>query len=126
QLQERRAQLKSEIDEIDRTLIQFQGSRPSPAAGTPGRRGRRGIGQDGMSLREALLKVLAQGPRTKNELLEDVQKIGYRFTATDPMNSLQAFLYGTGKSLFNRVEGRFSLIGGPSMSVPAAARNGTE
>jgi hypothetical protein len=75
-----------------------------------------------MPLREALIIVLSQGSKTKHELLEGVRKIGYRFAASDPMNSLQAFLYGSGKKLFQRVDGKFALAGGASSSSNGPAK----
>jgi len=117
QLQQRRDELTREIDEIDQALSQFRGA-SSAGAFRKAPKGviRRGVGQNGMPLREALFKVLANGARSKDQLLEDVQRIGYRFAATDPMNSLQAFLYGPGKKLFKRAEGKFSLANGVSAS----------
>src|SRR5882762_5504111 len=45
--------------------------------------------ENAMSLRESVLQVLTATPIAKQELLEKVQKIGYRFSSSDPMNSLQ-------------------------------------
>ena len=129
-LQQERGQHQNRIDEIDRALGHLRGAAPAAAAKTAARPakvksvvvGRRGRGGNPMPLRAALVQVLAHGPRTKQELMAGVRKIGYRFKATDPMNSMQAFLYGAGKKLFKRVDGKFSLAAGVSSSTPAAGK----
>jgi hypothetical protein len=60
-----------------------------------------------MSLKDAVLKVLASGPLTKGDILTAVQKSGYKFTASNPMNSLNVVLYTKGQ--FKKLPGkRFS------------------
>ena len=133
QLQQERQQHQARIEEIDRALAQVSGTaavapaKPAaqPAAAQPAAAGvaRRGRGGNAMPLRVALAQVLAQGPKTKEELMAGVKKIGYRFVGTNPMNSLQAFLYGPGKKLFKRAEGKtFALPGGAAAPAPAAVK----
>ena len=135
ELQKRRSQLQAEIDEIDRALGQVRNVSPvaaiKPAAqvGSNGtrvvRRGRPPTGSNGMPLREAVIRALAAGPKTKDELIAGVQQIGYKFATADPMNSLQTFLYGTGKKLVKRVEDkRFALVAGGAAAAkrPAPAK----
>lgn len=71
-----------------------------------------------MSLREAVLKVLTATPITRQELLAAVLKVGYRFSGSQPLNSLQTFLYGSGKKLVKNVDGKFAAVGA---SIPATA-----
>lgn len=59
-----------------------------------------------LSLREAVLKVVSAGPKTKQEILDGVKKLGYRFGGKDPMNSLGVILYG--KPKFKNDNGKFS------------------
>jgi len=64
-----------------------------------------------MPLREAVSQAVAQGPLNRQEILQEIGKLGYKFNAKNPMKSLDVFLYGTGKHLFKRVDGKFSLAG---------------
>jgi len=121
-LQQRRQELQGEIDAIDRALGQFRGVAPTAAVKSATIPRRKGRGQNSMPLREAVTQVLSGGAKTRQELLRGVQQLGYRFSATDPMNSLQAFLYGTGKKLFTREDGKFALVGGASGAT--SAKNG--
>jgi hypothetical protein len=62
-----------------------------------------------MSIREAVAKVTARKPLSVREIVEAVQKIGYKFTSSDPVNSVGAYLYGAhGRKLFKRADGKFS------------------
>jgi len=46
-----------------------------------------------MSLAEAVLTVTKGGPLAKQEILDAVLKLGYKFSTKDPMNSLSTTLY---------------------------------
>ena len=119
QLQQRRAQLQSELNEIDQALASVQGGTVTSnqvSTPTPGRRGR---GSNAMSLREVVLQVLGSGPKTKEEILEGIGRTSYRFSAAKPMNSLQTFLYGPGKKLLKRSGKQFSLAGGAAQGAAA-------
>ena len=58
-----------------------------------------------MSLKEAVQKVTSVRPLTKPEILKAIEKIGYRFAAKDPMNSLNVVLYTKGN--FKNQGGKF-------------------
>jgi len=115
QLQQERRQHQARVEAIDQVLAQIRAD--APAVATVGRRGR---GTNAMRLQDAVAQSLAQGPQTKDELLAGVQQVGYRFATRNPMNSLQTFLYTTGKQLFPRVDGKFSVAG--ASTVPKAAK----
>lgn len=66
----------------------------------PGKRAK-----NALSLREAVLTVTKDKPLTKQEILEAVGKLGYVFSAKDPMNSLNTFLY-TDKGI-KKADGKF-------------------
>ena len=66
-------------------------------------RGRRG---NKLSLREAVLEVTKRGPLTKQEILDGVKKLGYRFQTKDPMNTLNVVLY-TNKKYIKNYGGKF-------------------
>jgi hypothetical protein len=61
----------------------------------------------GLSLREAVLQVLSKGALTKEEILEGVKQLGYRFSTTNPLNSLGVILYGKNPRFKNQ-DGLFS------------------
>ncbi|MFO1458724.1 MAG: hypothetical protein U1G08_04895 [Verrucomicrobiota bacterium] len=46
-----------------------------------------------MSLAEAVLTVTKAKPLSKPEILTAIGKLGYKFTAKSPLNSLNTFLY---------------------------------
>jgi hypothetical protein len=70
--------------------------------------GRRRAGNT-MNIREAITKVTAAKPLSVREIVGAVQKTGYKFTSTNPVNSVGAYLYGThGKKHFKRVDGKFA------------------
>ncbi len=61
-----------------------------------------------VSLREAVIQATSKRPLSKQEILSEVQKMGYAFTGKNPMNSLNVLLYGK-KPKFKNDQGRFSL-----------------
>ena len=83
---------------------------PAPAAKRGPGRGRRAAGGSGGSLREHVMEVLRSGPKTKEEVLQAVQKRGYKFSTNNPLNSLGVILYGKNPK-FERVNGKFSIPG---------------
>lgn len=62
-----------------------------------------------LSLKEAVLKVLAAGPLSKEQILAAVAKLGYQFNAGKPINSLNTLLYGSKKPKFKNTDGAFSV-----------------
>jgi hypothetical protein len=60
-----------------------------------------------ISLPKAVVQVTSEHPMTKQEILEAVQKIGYRFHTKEPLKSLNPILYGD-KPKFIRIDGKFS------------------
>lgn len=77
----------------------------APAAPTKRGRGGRRL-RNALSLKDAILKVTHSAAKTKEEILTDVQKLGYRFTTSNPLASINAVLYA--KHQFRNVKGRFS------------------
>lgn len=59
-----------------------------------------------MSLRAAVKDVTKAKALTKKEILVEVGKLGYKFSASDPTNSLNTILYG--KPKFKNKDGKFS------------------
>ena len=60
----------------------------------------------------------------KQEILDAIHKLGYRFTTKNPMNSLGVILYGKNPR-FKNENGRFSPAGGASARPAAAPSNGS-
>ena len=86
QLTEEKGQLESRLNEINQVL----GGEPPPAQIAPSfsvptevaprpakRRGRKPKGINQMSMREAVLKALSQGPLARKELVKAVEDVGY-------------------------------------------------
>ena len=61
-----------------------------------------------MSLKEAVLEALGSGKKTKQEILDAVGRSGYKFTTSNPLNSLGVILYGK-KPRFKNDNGYFSV-----------------
>jgi len=89
---------------------------PLPAA----RRGGRRSGKGGLSLRDAVLQATAKAALTKQEILNAIHAIGYRFSTKNPLNSLGVILYGK-KPRFKNQDGRFSPVGGASAPASSSA-----
>jgi hypothetical protein len=60
-----------------------------------------------MSMKEAVVKALAAKPLSRTELLQAVLKLGYKFSAKDPLNSLSTLLYSD-RSIKN-TDGKFTV-----------------
>lgn len=124
-----KARLEARLREITSALGESRDiPLPQPvsaqAAGLP-RRGRRGTG--GLSLRDAVLQVTASGALKKEDILERVKQLGYRFSTSNPLNSLGVILYGKNPK-FRNEGGRFSPVGSPQskakLGVAAGASRG--
>lgn len=111
-----KSKLESRLREISEALGESSEQRSTPTLARPavaasGRRGRRSSG--GLSLRDAVLQVTSRGPLTKQEILDGVQQLGYRFSTNNPANSLGVILYGKNPR-FKNDDGRFSPAGAPT------------
>jgi hypothetical protein len=121
QLSRRLAQINEALGDMPLpSLAPAEGvSKQAPQPSRPAARGgsRRQTGGGG-SLREHVVEALKGGALTKEEVLQAVQKRGYKFQTNNPLNSLGVILYGKNPR-FKRVDGRFSLEGGASSGAPA-------
>jgi hypothetical protein len=103
---------KSNLEQRLRAINEALGQ-PSLTSATPssigGRRGRPARGA--ISLRDAVLQVTSRSPLTKDEILKAVQGLGYKFSTSNPLNSLGVILYGKNPR-FKNEQGRFSAAGG--------------
>jgi len=81
-----------------------------PGSGRRGRGGRRATAPDGskLGMREAITQATAQGAMIIRDLVPAMQKLGYKFSSKNPVNSVGAYLYGpTGKKYFKKRDGGF-------------------
>ena len=60
-----------------------------------------------LSLKEAVVKATTGKALTKEEIYEAVKKLGYTFTTSKPINSINVVLYGK-KPRFKNKDGKFS------------------
>lgn len=106
-------ELRAEKAELESRLEQINEALSNAPAGAM-QRGRRGAGgkragrrrRNGLSLRAAVTQVTKSRPLTKAEILQAIQKIGYKFSTKDPMNSLNAMLYAPANKFRNQ-NGKF-------------------
>lgn len=112
-LLDEKAQLEARLEQINKALGKDSIASVSPVKPVkPAKRvkapvsAKRKRAKNPMSLKEAVRKVTSERPMTKKEILSAIQKLGYRFSAADPMNSLNVVLYT--KGLFRNDNGKFS------------------
>ena len=79
---------------------------PTPSKAKAGRGRGRGGAPGGKSLKDMALDVVKARPSTRQEILATIQKSGYKFRSTDPLNSLSAMLYSN-KKVFKNKDGKF-------------------
>lgn len=98
----KKAAIEKELAAINAALGEF-----GPSLGPVSKRPFSGIKrvENSMSLLEAVLAATKAKPLSKREILEAVGKLGYKFAAKSPMNSLNTLLYSNDK--IRNVEGKF-------------------
>jgi hypothetical protein len=102
--------LESRLAAINRALQGSSGIAAPKGGSKPGpkpivRRGKRA--KNKLTMKEAAVQALVAKPLDREALLKAVQKIGYKFTAKEPLNSLSTLLY-TDKA-FKNTGGKFSV-----------------
>lgn len=81
---------------------------PQPAAKSGPKRGARGKrAKNDMTMKEAAVKALTGKSLGRQDVLKAVLALGYKFTASDPLNSLSSLLYAD--KTFKNKDGKFSL-----------------
>ena len=106
-LRKERAQLEARLAQLNEALGSSQNRVTAPAAAFKKAAAKRGPrARNEMSLKEAVTQATKDKPLTKPEILEAIKKLGYRFVAKDPMNSLNVTLYTKGN--FKNAGGKFS------------------
>ncbi len=111
QLQKDKTAIERRLKEIIRALgnnNDVPATRVRPLTQRGRKQKREGQTANSLSRRETVVRALSKRPLTRQEILVAVQKLGYRFSGKDPMNSLGALLYAK-NSGFKNENGRFSL-----------------
>jgi len=106
-----RSALLREREKIQARLLEIDEALGS--SGGSGQRRGRVLGarpENSMNIREAVARVTAKKPLSIREIVAEVQKIGYRFQSSNPVNSVGAYLYGAGKKEFKRTDGKFTPV----------------
>ena len=118
-LEKERQQLEQRLGEITRVLgTDRSGSlQPSPAVARWNRSKvsirRRRTGQKGkqeknkLSLKQAIASVTAKRPLTKQEILQELHRIGFKMNTSDPMNYIGSVVYAKANKFKNQ-GGKFS------------------
>lgn len=99
-LTQERARVAKRLAEIDHALESTEPK--AQTRGTP-------RAENSMSLRAAVAQVTRDKALTKPEILAAVEKLGYKFTAKDPLNSLNVTLYTPG-NFKNMGDGTFKAL----------------
>ena len=108
-LKQEKAQLESRLAAINRALSETSTPAASPVVEKASAPGKRTRAVNKLSLKQAVFQVLKSGPLSKRDILTAVGKIGYQFTASDPMNSLNTLLYTPGNCK-NLGDGQWGLL----------------
>ena len=110
-LQARLAELNGALGEVEAIAAPAEASskpaKAPKAAGKVKKTGKRP--ENELSLKEAVLKVLGKDSATKEAIYAGVLKVGYKFAAKNPINSLNTLLYGSKKPKFKNQGGKFSV-----------------
>src|SRR5688572_27299336 len=93
QLDKERTQIQQRLTEIEAALGtgEQRATAPSPSPRSSARAGRP---RSTLSLREAVQQVIKDRAMTKEEILQSIKDLGYRFSTNNPLNSLGVILYG--------------------------------
>lgn len=100
-----KARLEARLKQINAALAETPGAATARRGPRAGRRA--GARRNGLSLREAVVQVTRGRALSKPEILQAIQKIGYKFATKNPMNSLSAMLYAPANKFRNQ-NGRFA------------------
>ena len=109
-----RTQLVARLADLDRALgvvaaLPTLASKTASKPGRPAGKAPKKRVENEMSLKDAVLKVLGVGSMPKEQILAGVLKLGYKFNAGKPINSLNTLLYGSKNPKFKNKDGAFSV-----------------
>ncbi len=99
-LKKKKSVLIEEIQKIDKALSTNGGQLNSEKCG--------------LTLKEAITEITNKTPKTKKQILSELISLGYHFSTTTPINSINATLYL--KDTFNNKNGYFSPLNRPNQN----------
>lgn len=112
-LEAKRTELVAAIAEIEAALGSMGAAAPvkikaraKPAGAVSSSKPKRAKNE--LSLKDAVIQAMGQSTLSKEEILAAVKKLGYKFSAKNPTNSLNTLLYGK-KPKFKNTDGKFSV-----------------
>ena len=70
-------------------------SKTAAKPGRPAGKASKKRAKNEMSLKEAVVRVLGNGALKEEQILAGVTKLGYKFNAGKPINSINTLLYGS-------------------------------
>ena len=111
-LEAKRQELTAELADIDAALGSMGAAAPvktksSPSAAKSSAKGTKRAKNE-LSLKEAVIQAIGKHTLSKPEILAAVEKLGYKFAAKNPTNSLNTLLYAKGTP-FKNTDGKFSV-----------------
>ena len=104
-LLKRKAELEAELSQIEKVLSLSPKGAVAAAPKAVTSTGRPKRAKNELSLKEAVLTVTKGKTLSKPDILDAIAKIGYKFTAKSPMNSLNTLLYSD--KAFKNTDGKF-------------------
>lgn len=109
-LLKRKVEIENELSSLNAVLGCAEVSpgtvaKPVKSATVVAKQGPRRRAENALSLLEAVLTVTKSKPLPKAEILTAVDKLGYKFSAKSPMNSLNTLLYTS--SGIKKSDGKF-------------------
>lgn len=106
-LRKEKVLLEARLTLVNRALSGTGSSELAPKSLPPKKKTRKPLARrNKMSLKAAVVEATKAKALTKSEILAAVDKLGYRFSAPNPINSLNTILYTDRQ--FKNVKGRFS------------------
>lgn len=108
-------QLETRLAQLNRVLGEDAPAVTAASRATRSAGRSRGRGRNALSMREAVIKALSNGPLARKELVDAVEAVGYVFTTENPLNSLGAVLYGKDTPVKSK-DGKFYVSGSAAVS----------
>lgn len=125
QLTQERQRIQARLQQIEAVLGEVEAAAPASPPPSPARQTASPRPDNKVSLREAITQATSKQPLKVREIVDSVQKLGYRFQSSNPVNSVGAYLYGReGKKHFKAAGGRFAPISRGGRSALASRKNG--
>jgi len=128
QLLEEKSEVETKLHAINEALgigsqAPQQQKTQEPSSRPVVRRGRGPSLGNSMSMREAVIQALSNGPVARKDLVKAVEATGYKFNTGNPLNSIGSVLYNK-KSGIKSKNGQFFVDGAPVLGSGSSRGNG--